>query len=231
VLHAIAERFIKAGVSGDPEMDRAALMAVARSVLAEHVPWPVTRTLWQARLDRIAGEFLSGEYARQAEGSPIAFEVSGRMKLDAPEFTLTGTADRIDRLPGGLAIYDYKSGTVPSKEVVKHFDRQLLLEAMMAEADAFGKVSSGIVTKVAHIGLGANPEVRPYDLTSTEDDGYNTETILAEFRRLLAAYLEPGQGFASRRAMEKVGYEGDYDHLARYGEWDETVKPIPEVLP
>ena len=30
---------------------------------------------------------------------------------------------------------------------------------------------------------------------------------------------------ASRRAVASTGFEGDYDHLARYGEWDETDLP------
>lgn len=230
-LHAVAERFIRAGVTGDLAVDRAALIEVARDVLQTRVPWPVTRALWLARLDRIAEEFLAGEYERRAEGRPIAFETKGKMKLDTPEFTLTGTADRIDRVTGGIAIYDYKSGSVPSADVVKHFDRQLLLEAVMAEDGAFGEIGAEPVAKVAHIGMGANPVVREYDLASNDAEDYQTETVLAEFRRLLAAYLDPGQGFASRRAMEKVGYEGDYDHLARYGEWDETLKPVPEDVP
>ena len=38
-------------------------------------------------------------------------------------------------------------------------------------------------------------------------------------RRLL------GIGFAARRAMERMGFGSDYDHLARYGEWSEADPP------
>ena len=231
VLHRVVERFIRAGVTGNLETDRAALMAIADSVFSDLVPWPVTRILWRSRFDRIAEAFLEGEYARLELGAPIALEVDGRMPLETPEFTLTGKADRIDRRPEGLAIYDYKSGRIPTVKEVRHFDRQLHLEAVMAEAGAFTGVDAASVVEVAHIGLGSSPDVRRHFRGEAGDDCFETETVLAEFRRLIAAYLDPRQGFASRRAMEKVGYDGDYDQLARFGEWDETARPVPEDLP
>jgi len=152
------------------------------------------------------------------------------MPLGTPEFTLTGQADRIDQRPEGLAIYDYKSGRLPTTKEVRHFDRQLHLEAVMAEAGAFNGVDKASVVEVAHIGLGSSPDVRRHLRGEVGDDSFETETVLDEFRRLVATYLDPGQGFASRRAMEKVGYGGDYDQLARFGEWDETARPVPEDL-
>ena len=229
-LHRIVERFVKSGLSGDRGTDRAALLAIADDVFSELVPWPVTRALWRARLDRIAGTFLEGEYARQEAGTPVAFEADGRFVLDNPEFTLTGKADRFDQRPEGIAVFDYKSGRVPTPREVQHFDRQLHLEAVMVEAGAFAGIGKAPVTSVAHIGLGSNPEVRAYEAGEPGENGLETGTVLAEFRRLVAAYLEPDRGFASRRAMETVGYEGDYDQLARFGEWDETATPSPEDL-
>jgi len=230
-LHRVAERFIRSGPTGNVEADRAALLAVAERVFAEMIPWPVTRRLWLARLDRIAADFLAGEAERRARGSLVALETSGTFQLEDPRFTLTGTADRIDREAEGFAIFDYKSGTVPTEKEVLHFDRQLFLEAVMVEAGAFEAIGRGKVRRVAHIGLGANPEVREYDLAEPKQESLRIETVLAQFARLVAAYLSERQGFASRRAMQKAGYEGDYDHLARFGEWDETVAPIREDLP
>ena len=69
-------------------------------------------------------------------------EASGTLELARPGglFRLTGRADRIERRrDGGLAILDYKTGTPPSqKEVDAGLAPQLLLEAAMAEAGAFG---------------------------------------------------------------------------------------------
>ena len=69
-------------------------------------------------------------------------EASGALELARPGglFRLTGRADRIERRrDGGLAILDYKTGTPPSqKEVDAGLAPQLLLEAAMAAAGAFG---------------------------------------------------------------------------------------------
>ena len=60
-------------------------------------------------------------------------------------FTLIGRADRIEqRRDGGLAILDYKTGTPPTqKDVDAGLAPQLLLEAAMAEAGAFGDALAG----------------------------------------------------------------------------------------
>ncbi|MEZ5714556.1 MAG: hypothetical protein R3D85_04945 [Paracoccaceae bacterium] len=48
------------------------------------------------------------------------------------------------------------------------------------------------------------------------------EKVWAEFRALIASYLGPDQGYLSRRAMFDTREAGDYDQLARFGEWDIT---------
>ena len=72
----------------------------------------------------------------------IVAEVERTLELTRPGglFRLTGRADRIERRrDGGLAILDYKTGTPPSqKDVDAGLAPQLLLEAAMAEAGAFG---------------------------------------------------------------------------------------------
>ena len=65
---------------------------------------------------------------------------------------LTGRADRIEqRRDGGLAILDYKTGTPPSqKDVDAGLAPQLLLEAAMLEAGAFGPTLSGTVEELTY---------------------------------------------------------------------------------
>jgi ATP-dependent helicase/nuclease subunit B len=48
------------------------------------------------------------------------------------------------------------------------------------------------------------------------------ETLKSEFRQLLAHYLDPTSGFPVPPRGQDTRWAGDYDHLARYGEWDET---------
>ena len=73
----------------------------------------------------------------------------------------------------------------------------------------------------------------PVDKASLENLAILTVTpdLLAQawddLHRLVGQYLSPGQGYASRRAVFKARFPGDYDHLARFGEWDMTDKPVP----
>ena len=106
----------------------------------------------------------------------------------------------------------------------------------MAEAGAFEGVPSSKVAAVRHIGLNRNlagNEV-PIGLFTPQRNkdpiDYSTETIEAELIQLLVHFDQDTTGYMSRRFMERVRFEGDYDHLARFGEWDETQEPVKEVL-
>ena len=41
-------------------------------------------------------------------------------------------------------------------------------------------------------------------------------------------YLDPARGYVSRRAVFQERFPGDYDHLARFGEWATSDTPCPE---
>lgn len=228
VLHRVLESFIAEGVPADTALARTRLLEIADQQLGASVPWPVDRQLWKARLARVADRFLDGEARRQAEGTPYPRERRGTFPLEDLGFTLIGAADRIDRLHDGrLAIYDYKTGTPPSRDQVRHFDKQLLLEAVMAEAGAFDGVPASPVAQVAYIGLGSTPKVETLALVQSDSDDFRTGTVVADLRRLLTAYGTRSRGYTARRAMMRMRFEGDYDHLARFGEWDDSDPAIP----
>ncbi|MDG4650274.1 double-strand break repair protein AddB [Roseibacterium sp. SDUM158017] len=219
-LHDILDRFLAAYPRQMPEDAEARLMEIAGDVL-DGVPWPVARRLWHARLARVAPWFIRTEAERRDFALPWlreekkAWTVTG---LPRP-LTLVGKADRIDRLPDGrIAIYDYKSGKPPTEKEERSFSKQLWLEAAMAAGGAFGEGGPLETARIAYIGLGASPETVERDPTPEDVAG-----VAAEFRRLMSHYLAPGTGFPSRRAVRNVIWRGDYDQLARYGEWDETV--------
>ena len=63
-------------------------------------------------------------------------------------------------------------------------------------------------------------------MMALEDVG-EVKKIRAEFLELITEYQSRDQGYTSRRAMAEMRFGGDYDHLARFGEWDETQSPKP----
>ena len=53
---------------------------------------------------------------------------------------------------------------------------------------------------------------------------------MGDLCKLIDAYFQPEQGFTARRMLHKDTETGDFDHLARFGEWDRTAEALPEDL-
>jgi ATP-dependent helicase/nuclease subunit B len=187
------------------------------------VPWPATRALWYARLDRAADWLAATEAERRARAAPRARETAGSLDLPTPlGFTLTAKADRIDATPdGGYALYDYKSGGLPSAEEARAFHLQLPLEAAIAAAGGFDGLPPGPTFHMELIGLGAGGASRPIEADPAE--------TRARLIRLVARY-QTDAGFTARLRPQRLTYDSPYDHLSRYGEWSDEDAPVPEDL-
>jgi len=221
VLHAILEQFIDETRTDPERLTHRALMERTETVLAETVPWAEARALWLARMERVADWFIAGETARRAEAAPAALERRGCMTLTAPPFTLAAKADRIDIDPQGRAlIYDYKTGAPPTPKQQAEYDKQLPLTAAMVERGDFADLDPMPVRRAAYIGMGSKPGEVEAPL-----DEMPPARILSELAELIAAYDDRGTGYVSLRAPYRSDMRGDYDQLARHGEWDLTDPP------
>ncbi len=227
-LHDTMERFLKhhAEWRGDPQSARAAL-AEATAALDAHAHDPAMAALWRARLMAVADRLIAGEAERLADAAPVFAEEKGRLALTGLDFTLEARPDRIDRLADGTyAVRDYKSGSPPTLKQVRAFDKQLPLEAAMAERGAFPGLPAAPVTAMTYIALGASGADREIPV---EDEGARLpDRAFEELHALIGAYAVRDRGYTARRAAETVRFEGDYDHLARLGEWDLTDEAVPE---
>ena len=217
VLHKVLEAFTRAAPEPDP---LAQLLRLSHEVLARDVPWPAARALWQARMTRAAPAFLAFHLAQP--GRALMIEEKGAFDLADPVFRLTARPDRVDEWPAGeVHIIDYKTGTPPTDKQQAQFDKQLLLEAMMAEAGAFEALGEREVARITYLGLGNPPKLRVTEVTSE----LMAETR-ADFERLIKAWFEEARGFAARRMLLSERETSDYDHLARYGEWTQQDAPV-----
>ncbi|WP_210528488.1 double-strand break repair protein AddB [Rubellimicrobium arenae] len=226
VMHRALENFIKAGVS--PEQPEAALklLQTASEVFETDCAWPVMRRLWLAHLARVAPWFLETEADRRTRATPQLFETKGEIELPGLGIVLVAKADRIDLTPDRKAvILDYKTGQVPTEKQQKQFAKQLLLMAAMAERGAFGALGALKVADAAFVGLGSNPQVIRAPLSEISPD-----QVWEELQVLLRAWMDPARGFSARMAVEREDWEGDHDHLARYGEWDHATPVTPEDM-
>ncbi|MCB6177906.1 double-strand break repair protein AddB [Rhodobacter sp. Har01] len=223
VMHLVMERLLKGGpLPVETQLAVARLVAICDTVLAETVPFPVARAAWRARIARIARPLV--EALAQDGGTPVLLEEKHGIEVPGLGFTLVGKPDRIDLLPdGGLRIVDYKTGAPPSAKQQDHFAKQLLLAAVMASLGGFPGLEGCPVRKIVYQGLGSGLKAEPKDL---DDD--LIRAALEEFRVLIRAYQSPAKGYTSRRATFDMKWPGDYDDLARHGEWDATQDPKPE---
>ncbi|APG48767.1 double-strand break repair protein AddB [Phaeobacter porticola] len=226
VLHKILEDFIKSTVADPSRLTEHCFLETAAAHLEAKVPWPVARSLWFARLERIAEDFIVGEHVRRANAHPSGFEVSGAVRVTPHDFEIAGTADRIDVDDrGGLHLFDYKTGDPPSENQQKAFEKQLLIEAAMAERGAFERYGTGRVERALFLGLKSPLKEVQAPLLDEPP-----AKVWEELTKLIGAYFEPDLGYSSRRMVFQDTQTGDYDHLARYGEWDRSDIPEPETL-
>ena len=126
---------------------------------------------------------------------------------------------------GMLHLYDYKTGDPPSEKQQKSFEKQLLIETAMAEQGAFEDYGAARVERSLYIGL--KPPVKEVAAPILDEP---PAKVWKELRSLIEAYFDTEQGYSSRRMVHRDDFAGDYDHLARYGEWDRSSDPVPEDL-
>ena len=226
IVHEIMEEFMQSTDMSDQEAARKEFARITEKILSTKVSWPTARRLWKARLLRLTDWFIKNEAERRKGGQPAALERSGSLALQDIGVELYGKIDRVDReTDGSLAIYDYKTGPAPTDDQRKYFDKQLPLSALLAERGGVENLDAQKVSKVGYIGLGSNPKSPVYELTDEEAAETEAELIL-----LLKSYQDPKKGYTSRRAVEKQSFSGDYDHLARFGEWNESDDPFSEDI-
>jgi len=221
-FHEILEAFVRRredwATSSDTEA-RDVLLTIASDTLASASPDRAMAAFWKARLTAIADRVIAGERARLDRGTPVLTESMGGLALATLPFRLTARPDRIDRMEDGrFALYDYKSGTPPTPKQVDAFDKQLVLEAALLERGAFEGLH-GEVAHMAYIPLNSNGKQEAPIPLEREDGTDRSEAAWQDLHGLIAAYLTRDQGYTARRAPADIRYDGDYDHLSRFGEW------------
>ncbi|KIT15442.1 double-strand break repair protein AddB [Jannaschia aquimarina] len=200
------------------EGEDALLDALSRQMAIHGVPGAGRRQLLRGRFARIAGEFLAEEAERRESraGGPMQVEEWGEMPLDGLEVVLKARADRIDDRGTDVAIFDYKTGSLPTENQLAHFAKQLYLEALMVEAGAFRKLGARKVSEVAYLGVGTNLRTVKAAITPELLNDHKSG-----LERLIRGYTKTW-AFPARLMHEHIGYASPYDHLSRYGEWDDT---------
>lgn len=225
-FHKVMEHFVRE-IPEIPDNARALFEEMASQVLNQTVPWPVQRLFWQGRLMRVADDFIAREHERRANSKPHLFEVKGKIAIPmfSRALTLSAMADRIDMVDDGtVAIYDYKS-SLPSVMQDRLFSKQLQLEAYIAVKGGFDGLSPIRAGKLELISLS-----KPGDSQELDCEPDEISKIWDEFLTIIAYFEEPRNGYAARLRPMRIDQWGDFDHLARRGEWEDNADHVVEVL-
>ena len=222
-VHEILQHWAESG-SRDP----ADLEARARAMFDRADIHPLLKALWQPRLVEAIRWIAAEVMADQAAGRTIlAVEADG--KADIAGVTLTGKADRIDRMPDGtIGIVDYKTGKPPSaRQVRAGYSLQLGLLGLIAEHGGFAAIGNGkiagcfeywsLAKKNDSFGYRDSP-VDPMGKRDKIITADFTSWVYARFEEAAAAYLT-GQAPFDAQVNPEVASYGDYDQLMRLEEW------------
>lgn len=208
------------------ETAHALIMDIARARFSSLDMVPDRRDIWIARFARAAEMFLAFERARDEGVVKRHPEIAGTIALPGLDFTLRGRADRIDVLfGGGLEVLDFKTGSLPADpDMVNLFAPQLPLEAWMAAEGAFGDHLKDRPKALTYLKISNKPESlepKPFKIARDMDVPAIVDAVMANFRAHVDALLLSDTRPMAARVFPnpKQRFKGDYDHLARAGEW------------
>jgi ATP-dependent helicase/nuclease subunit B len=201
----------------------AALTVKLQTELRKSRPRAALQHWWEARLARIACWVVELEAERRRNNQPaaLALELSGELCLPGG-FTLKGRVDRIERTAdGNIFIADYKTGEPPHIDKVQTGAApQLPLEAVMAEAGAFGEDFTAPVTELAFWQIsgrhkpGAERVIKPELLRTL------IETAGASVADLFDKFADPATPYLAKPHPARGTYRDTYSGISRRGEWE-----------
>lgn len=218
ILHDVLAKQLRA--LGDRPRDKQAAEQLCRAVekaLAELGDHANVQTFWKHRFFRAIDWLVEQEASRDAEWRWHDLEIT--LKTLFGPVTVSAKADRIDRHPsGGLTIIDYKTGGIPSPGDVKNgLEPQLPIEALLLEA-----ADDPVLRQAGHLNLEywkLSGGRRPGDAKPLDDVEGLRESAREGLARLLDWFGQPETPYLSRVRPKNDRTVGDYDHLARVGEW------------
>ncbi|MFM2129833.1 MAG: hypothetical protein RL477_1379, partial [Pseudomonadota bacterium] len=228
-IHQVMEKFFvrfprDVPLGGAAEF-RASLEEIGRDCLGPVGLAPGLHAIWWPRFRDIARWVAEQEVVRRARLRPLAAESSGALRIETAGgvFTLSGRADRVDRLADGrLAIVDYKTGALPeSGDDRSGFAPQLPLLGAMAEAGVLSGVRAGKTAELAYWHLSGGEQggrEQPFRCPENTEAPDVVQAALDGLRSLIALFDDEMMPYAPYVHRARVRFD-DYKHLAREAEW------------
>ncbi|WP_455482000.1 double-strand break repair protein AddB [Bartonella sp. B35(2025)] len=230
LYHAILAAFCKQINNPNAANALDVLLTIGRKEFNKLNLPPDIAMIWWTIFENFAPFFVKWE---QSLGSRErhAEVISQKIPIGTTGVTLSGRADRIDVLPGKMVeILDFKTSTPPSSKQVRDLlFPQLALETALLMQGAFTDFQDLTPTNLFYIPLNGKGEIIPQSIFVSKKT-INQENAITLGKKaweqlivLMNYYQNPQQGYLSHAIPSKKQYEGDYDHLARFLEWSNSL--------
>lgn len=227
-VHDVLLDFVKNYPTAMPDNAKEIILEIANQKLAQMEHVSLQWKYWWPRFERLIDWFVNEETNWRKSALPWVQEEKGEWEIyrnekTQREFTVTAKADRIDRLKeGGVAILDYKTGSLPPVYGLKDGTApQLPIEALIAAKGGYRgqphPPQMMVYWKLSGSFSGAGKvEDRSKNL-DMEDILIATEDGLS---KLVEKFEDPHTPYLARAQTGKL-YDDDkaYAHLARTAEW------------
>jgi ATP-dependent helicase/nuclease subunit B len=236
ILHELMEKFTKKYPDHIPDNAAHDFVTLSRDILEKQKLDLSAWNFWLPRMVRLSEWIVPHEQEWRKSAKLSKTEIKGEIEftenLKRP-FTLSGIADRIDRLnTGEVAIIDYKSGGAYSQKKLKNAALpQLPLEALMITKSGFEGIST---QKVGYIGYWKMSGGTPAgDITAINDDKEDISKAI-DFTahgmvNLIACFEDKNTPYLAIPHHHNAPRFNDYEHLERIKEWAALDEQSEEV--
>ena len=179
------------------------------------------------RFEDLARNFIDWLIAREADGfDVIGTEVWASYDFEDLNFNLRGVLDLVERRPDGYSFIDHKTGEPSSVKVIEAgFDPQLPLAAFLAEKGGLKDMKAAPTSALGYLRVkGSNDGFKHTRIAENDHAKLQTAQELADaavetLRKLIEAFDKEETAYHSQPRAQFVNKYGDYDDLARRGEW------------
>lgn len=223
IVHDALASFIKAHPKGPFGSDALGELRVFGRRYFEPF-WQISsvRVFWWPAFELMSAWFIETEGRRRADLARSHVEVDGNIPIDAPAgpAAIKARADRIDQMQdGGLAVLDYKTGSVPTVSEVEAGRRtQLLTEAVIAAHGGFAGIDAAPVIAMQYWKL-AGRRGEAGRIMNVMPDGWQADAARASLAALFTSFDDPATAYASLPDPSVRLPFARYDHLSRVDEW------------
>ena len=223
LFHDALADFTKANATGQLETDALQqLLDFGKTHFASQISQPSIRYFWWTRFEAMAAWFVENEHRRRDGLQSIHAEISGMIFLQAPlgPVKLTARADRLEYSNNGQwTVVDYKTGTVPSGNLIKKGVRnQLAVEGLIAYDGGFESLPAGKIKSLEYWQLSGKKSA-PGEIKTPFSDLFDVDEVRDRLESLANYFDQIDTSYPSELDPINVPPFKPYKHLSRSREW------------